>query len=453
MEGHAVRANIPNVSPPKSLMIEPDNAASAERWKILKQMWENYVIISGINSQSDEYKAALFLHSIGADAMRVYNGFKFGEDEDKKNLKDIIAKFDQHFLGETKEFFERFKFNKRNQQPGETIDQYVSVLRNMAKTCGMCDCMREKLLMDRLLLGVTDEIMRERCISSADMDLSRAIDTCRASIQLKAMRNEEVHTVQKKTHKPKSQAGQSSDTKIFHKKQSSRKPQTKRWKFCNRFHAMRKEECPAWVKVCDACGWKNHFKGSLKCKKDCVHQVTYDDSADCESSATINTVTVGSVNAGNRAIYCKMRVNNRLVKLQIDCGATVCILPKCYVKGLHIRLEVLRLEMWNRSSIKPLGKCLVKVVNPANSRRYNVDFVGVDDDTLTPLLSRKAAEMMKLITVNYDKFEAVNSVDSPQNAFFQEFPTVFNSEEPGRFPGSTVHLYVDSSVEPSVRPS
>ena len=61
--------------------------------------------------------------------------------------------------------------------------------------------------------------------------------------------------------------------------------------------------------------------------------------------------------------------------------------------------------------------------------------------------------MMKLITVNYDKFEAVNSVDSLQNAFFQEFPTVFNSEEPGRLPGSRVHLYVESSVEPSVRPA
>ena len=120
--------------------------------------------------------------------------------------------------------------------------------------------------------------------------------------------------------------------------------------------------------------------------------MTYDDSDDSESSVTLNTITVGSVNAGNRAIYCKMRVSKRLVKLQIDCGATVCILPKCYVKGLHIRPEGLRLEMWNKSSIKALGKCLVKVVNPANSRRYNVDFVVVDDDTLTPLLSRKAGK-------------------------------------------------------------
>ena len=35
-------------------------------------------------------------------------------------------------------------------------------------------------------------------------------------------------------------------------------------------------------------------------------------------------------------------------------------------------------------------------------RKYKVDFVVVDQDALAPLLNRKAAEMMNLITVNYD---------------------------------------------------
>jgi len=113
----------PNISPPKSLTIEGNLAACAESWKIWKQMWENYVILSRIDTQSDQYQSALFLHSIGPDAMKVYNGMKFSDDEDKHNISDIIDKFDSHFLGDTKEFFERFKFNKRDQLSGETIDQ------------------------------------------------------------------------------------------------------------------------------------------------------------------------------------------------------------------------------------------------------------------------------------------------------------------------------------------
>ena len=214
--------NRPNIAPPKPLVIESNTAASAENWKIWRQMWENYVIISGIDSQPPEYQTALFLHSIGADAMRIYNGLKFGIGDNRQSPVDIINKFNSHFLGETKEIFERFKFNKRNQQDGETIDQYVGVLHSMSKTCGICDCMRDKLIMDRILLGVIDDTMTERCISCTTLDLNKTIDTCRAielaTSQLREMRKEEIHRV--KAHRPKA-PGQSkpasSSSSQYHK--------------------------------------------------------------------------------------------------------------------------------------------------------------------------------------------------------------------------------------------
>ena len=74
-------------------------------------MWHNYLIVSGLDSKPDRYVTALLLHSIGKDALRVYNGMQF-DDEDRENPAIIIAKFDDYVLGETKEFFERFKFNR-----------------------------------------------------------------------------------------------------------------------------------------------------------------------------------------------------------------------------------------------------------------------------------------------------------------------------------------------------
>lgn len=59
-----------------------------------------------------------------------------------------MKKFDQHFLGQTQEFFQRFQFNRRNQESDASIDEYISVVRNMAKTCGFCDYMRELLLIN-----------------------------------------------------------------------------------------------------------------------------------------------------------------------------------------------------------------------------------------------------------------------------------------------------------------
>lgn len=106
-------------------------------------MWDNYVIVSGINGQPETYKPALLLNSLGIEAIHVYNGFKF-EDGEEKDTKKILR-----------------KTHRKNQKPND------AVLRNMSKTCDFCDCMREKLLMDRLLLG--DNRIRQVLIQQQDL--------------------------------------------------------------------------------------------------------------------------------------------------------------------------------------------------------------------------------------------------------------------------------------------
>ena len=58
----------PQVSPPPPLEIDADRA---DDWKLWKQRWENYCIITGLNSQPEVYKCAILLHSIGIGAMRL----------------------------------------------------------------------------------------------------------------------------------------------------------------------------------------------------------------------------------------------------------------------------------------------------------------------------------------------------------------------------------------------
>jgi hypothetical protein len=86
-----------------------------------------------------------------------------------------------------------------------------------------------------------------------------------------------------------------------------------------------------------------------------------------------------------------MKANKKIVKLQIDCGVTVNILPRLYVMNLQLRDEAVDLKMWNKAITRALGKCKVNVKNPVTKQKYNIDFVIVMED-LAPLLSRKAAE-------------------------------------------------------------
>ena len=44
-------------------------------WKHFYQVWTNYAIITGLEKQTEEYKVALFLHCIGSEALKTFNGF------------------------------------------------------------------------------------------------------------------------------------------------------------------------------------------------------------------------------------------------------------------------------------------------------------------------------------------------------------------------------------------
>ena len=65
--------------------------------------------------------------------------------------------------------------------------------------------------------------------------------------------------------------------------------------------------------------------------------------------------------------------------------------------------------MLNGASETALGKVKIKVTNVKTKKKWNVDYVVVEDNRCTPLLSRRAAESMGLVTVNYNGLMSVLS--------------------------------------------
>ena len=105
-----------------------------------------------------------------------------------------------------------------------------------------------------------------------------------------------------------------------------------------------KRKVPYLGKTCAACGERNHFKASMRCKHQGVNSLADDYSSDSSESSTgiISTVTAhevqvfNSVNPGNQLIVCEMEIK-RLVRIQIDNRAPVCVLPSttCGI-GLYV---------------------------------------------------------------------------------------------------------------------
>ncbi|PIK34001.1 hypothetical protein BSL78_29182 [Apostichopus japonicus] len=150
----------------------------AENWR--KQMFLLYISASGIAAKTDEVKSAALLHVPGEDAVEIYNSFQWQEAGDEKTLNKLMEKSEEYCAPRKNVTWERHIFNTTNQKQHETIDYYVTELRNKAKSCEF-GTLTKGLIRDRNVCGVSDDQIRRRLLRVEDLTLKKAVDICRAS--------------------------------------------------------------------------------------------------------------------------------------------------------------------------------------------------------------------------------------------------------------------------------
>ena len=84
--------------PPPPLLCEPQTVM--DNWKIFKQRWTNYSILTAVNTQPREYQVALLLYTLGDEALKIYNGLQFNTPETDRTVAEIIGAFDKFALEE-----------------------------------------------------------------------------------------------------------------------------------------------------------------------------------------------------------------------------------------------------------------------------------------------------------------------------------------------------------------
>lgn len=152
-----------------------DGEDCVEEWSLFKLQLTNYMKITGLDKEPEDVKIAFFLTLISRKCLKEYSLMKM---EDPSQLKNIVAAFDERIIPKRNVIYERYKFGLAKQESGESVDQFVSNLKSLAKSCDY-NTMEEELIRDKIVLGVESNDLRKRLLSERDLILQKAVDISR----------------------------------------------------------------------------------------------------------------------------------------------------------------------------------------------------------------------------------------------------------------------------------
>ncbi|VDI47521.1 Hypothetical predicted protein [Mytilus galloprovincialis] len=354
----------------------------AHTWKKWKEEFSLYAELA-LDGKDDKFKVKMFKYLIGSRGREVYDTLTFAETENDRTVDIVLQKFDTYCNPLKNETVERYKFNSRTQQSGESVSKYYTELKLIAAHCGY-GALEESLIRDQIVCGIKDTQVRERLLRDSKLTLKGCLDTCRAT-ELSKERIKEIENSPAEVHAVKSPSHGAS----ARHKNNYETPKSKiDCRYCGRKHEPSKQKCPAYGQSCRKCNKKDHFAAVCGRNKPQQHKsrgnqrnqrvnLMCDDEDSDEYYETIKTVT----GTTTKHVYATMNVNDRPIKFQIDSGASCNVIPMNKLKGLECKIvkSSTVLTTYDNSEIRPLGKTTLKLVNAKNGKSYAETFIVVKE--------------------------------------------------------------------------
>ena len=93
--------------------------------------------------------------------------------DDRKDYAKVLKLFDDYFQVRRNVIFERARFNRRDQLPEESSEQYIMELYTLAATCNY-GALENEMLRDRLVVGIRDSALSKKLQLDANLTLEKA---------------------------------------------------------------------------------------------------------------------------------------------------------------------------------------------------------------------------------------------------------------------------------------
>ena len=381
------------------------------------------------------------LSHAGKEAREIYKTLPWADPNDADKFDKVCEAFQNYCSPRKNIIYERYTFWNLQQEEGESIDAYLTRLKVKIDTCeynkeGWPAAVRQELIRDKFIFGLTDDSLKERLLREASLTLSKAIEIAQRS--------------------------ESSKQQIKNMKSTHRLPNVDALKghrgskptYCGQCGQTHKpKECPAYGLKCSICRKLHHFakvcrnktslprqkssgrhqrtshKGDRDSRTDTrskrrIHEVQDSESSQSDHHSNNNSDSYQSSDEfalsplqiegikKSSAWLTEVLINGDRDKLtvKLDTGAEVSVLPLHLYNKLQIKpplkTTTMKLSAYGGSCIKPTGTC--RLTCTSDSKVCDVKFyvapvkaqaiLGVNDCVQLGLVKRVCTLQPELLT-------------------------------------------------------
>ncbi|XP_070377118.1 uncharacterized protein [Dermacentor albipictus] len=153
-------------------------------WLTWKRYFRTFLEATGGEALQNERKKAILLSNLGFEGQRLYYDLASQTDQTATTFEDVLRIFDHHYEESTNPLVHRIIFRERKQLPGETFQDFVTVLQRLAPACAF-GAWHDESLRDQILQGVASKRIRERLLyEGASLTLKKAEEIGRSVEQV-----------------------------------------------------------------------------------------------------------------------------------------------------------------------------------------------------------------------------------------------------------------------------
>ncbi|XP_070570999.1 uncharacterized protein [Ptychodera flava] len=145
---------------------------------------ERFYRVNGITEEEESKKAAL-LYCIGQTAFSELEDILLPAKPTDKSLAEIVACLEKYYDPARMELAGAFHFLKRDQKPGESVQDYITALKQKLRDCNYKECCQGRILRDKLVTGLYNSKIRQHFMTMKDISELSFVEACEIAYRWK----------------------------------------------------------------------------------------------------------------------------------------------------------------------------------------------------------------------------------------------------------------------------